>query len=83
MNLVPVICTQCGAQIEVDDISKAGVCQYCGTKFVANTENIDDVSDSVMPEKITVKIGDSKVKIIGRRKVKFAKLGSFFSLEVK
>lgn len=34
MALVPAICTQCGAKIEVDDTHEAGVCKYCGTAFV-------------------------------------------------
>lgn len=34
MALVPAICTQCGAKIEVDDTHEAGVCKYCGTAFI-------------------------------------------------
>lgn len=34
MPLVPAICTQCGAQIEVDSTHEAGVCKYCGTAFI-------------------------------------------------
>lgn len=34
MPLVPAICTQCGANIEVDDSHEAGICKYCGTPFV-------------------------------------------------
>lgn len=34
MALVPAICTQCGAQIEVDDKHEAGVCKHCGTAFI-------------------------------------------------
>lgn len=34
MSLVPAICTQCGAQIEVEDTYEAGVCKYCGVAFV-------------------------------------------------
>lgn len=34
MPLVPAICTQCGAQIEVDDTHEAGICQHCGTAFI-------------------------------------------------
>ena len=28
------ICTQCGAQIEVDETRKADICQYCGAAFI-------------------------------------------------
>lgn len=34
MSLVPAICTQCGAEIEVDDTHEAGICKYCGTAFI-------------------------------------------------
>lgn len=34
MALVAAICTQCGANIEVDATREAGICQYCGTAFI-------------------------------------------------
>lgn len=34
MALIPAICTQCGAQIRVDDTHEAGICQHCGTAFI-------------------------------------------------
>lgn len=34
MAFVPAKCTQCGANIEVDDSHEAGICKYCGTAFV-------------------------------------------------
>lgn len=34
MPLVAAKCTQCGANIEVDDAKEAGICKYCGTAFV-------------------------------------------------
>lgn len=34
MPLVPAICTQCGANIEVDDSHEASICKYCGTAFI-------------------------------------------------
>ncbi len=47
MALVPAICTQCGAQIEVDNTHDAGICKYCGTAFVIekaiNNYNIRNV----------------------------------------
>lgn len=37
MGFVVAKCTECGANIEVDDTKEAGICKYCGTAFV--TEN--------------------------------------------
>lgn len=34
MGLVSAKCTQCDANIEIDDTKEAGICQYCGTAFV-------------------------------------------------
>lgn len=34
MGLVAAKCTQCGANIEVDDTKEAGICKHCGTAFI-------------------------------------------------
>ena len=34
MGLVAAKCTQCGANIEVDDSREAGICPHCGTPFI-------------------------------------------------
>lgn len=34
MGFIAARCTQCGAEIEVDDTKEAGICKYCGTAFV-------------------------------------------------
>lgn len=34
MGMVAAKCTQCGANIEVDDTKEAGICKYCGTAFI-------------------------------------------------
>ena len=34
MKLVPAVCTQCNARIEVDPSQQAAVCAHCGTAFV-------------------------------------------------
>ena len=33
-RLVPAICTQCGAHLEVDPSQEAAVCKYCNTPFI-------------------------------------------------
>lgn len=33
-KLVAAICTQCGAQLDVDPEKEAAVCPYCGTPFI-------------------------------------------------
>lgn len=34
MGFIAARCTQCGAEIEVDDTKEAGICKYCGTPFI-------------------------------------------------
>ena len=34
MPLVPAKCTQCGANITVDDSKDAAICEFCGTAFI-------------------------------------------------
>ena len=34
ITLVPAVCTQCGAALEVDPSQEAAVCRYCGTAFI-------------------------------------------------
>ena len=33
-RLVPAVCTQCGANLEVDPNQEAAVCKYCNTPFI-------------------------------------------------
>lgn len=53
MSLVAAICTQCGAQIEVDDTHEAGICKHCGTAFITEkainkyTFNVQNASFNV------------------------------------
>ena len=35
-RLVPAVCTQCGAQLEVDPSQEAAICRYCGTPFIVD-----------------------------------------------
>ena len=37
MPLVPAICTQCGAKLEVDPNQEAAICPHCHTPFVTET----------------------------------------------
>ena len=34
IELVPAVCTQCGAKLEVDPSQEAAVCKYCNTPFI-------------------------------------------------
>ena len=34
MGLIAAKCTQCGANIQIDDTKEAGICEFCGTAFI-------------------------------------------------
>lgn len=34
LKIVPAICTQCGAKLEVDNSKDAAICPYCNTPFI-------------------------------------------------
>ena len=56
VKLVAAVCTQCGAQLEVDPNAEAAVCKFCNTPFIvekainnynvqhANIEHADNVN---------------------------------------
>ncbi|MEY8338202.1 tetratricopeptide repeat protein [Lachnospiraceae bacterium 62-35] len=62
MPLVAAKCTQCGANIEVDNTKEAGICKFCGTAFITekainnyiinNTYNIQSASLIIPPKNI-------------------------------
>lgn len=52
MPLVPALCTQCGAKLEIDSSQEAAVCPYCHTPFVTekainnyNTTNVTNIEN--------------------------------------
>lgn len=54
MALVPAICTECGAQINIDDSKEAGICTHCGTAFITEkainnyvTNNTTNITNNV------------------------------------
>lgn len=55
MPLIAAKCTQCGANIEVDDSKEAGICQACGTPF-ATEKAINYFNQSISIDKATINI---------------------------
>lgn len=52
MPLIPAICTQCGAKLEVDSGQEAAICPFCHTPFITekainnyNTTNITNIGN--------------------------------------
>lgn len=68
MALVPAICIQCGAQIEVDDTHEAGICKYCGTAFITEkviNNYVTNVTNQIYAKE--VRIVDERSKELWRQ----------------
>lgn len=66
MALVAAKCTQCGANLEVDETKEAGICKYCGTAFITekaiNNYNINNT--------VHIQSGGNVINIIGENNSK-------------
>ena len=48
MGMVPAICTQCGAQINVDNTKETAICEHCGTPFIIeNAVSKNSINNSI------------------------------------
>lgn len=58
MPLVAAKCTECGANIEIDESKEAGICRYCGTAFITqkaiNNYKIDTENVFINGENVTI-----------------------------
>jgi len=60
MALVAAKCTECGANIEVDDCKEAGICNFCGTAFV--TQKVINENHTHVTKNITKNVFGKKGK---------------------
>lgn len=44
ITLVPMVCPQCGAQIDVPVEKDECFCMYCGTKILINNDNVKNIN---------------------------------------
>lgn len=72
MALVPAICTQCGANIEVDNTQEAGICKYCGTAFI--TEKVIN-SYTIKVENASINVSGVNVDNLLKRALEFENNG--------
>lgn len=78
MKLVPAICTQCGAKIEVDPSNDAAICQYCGTAFI-----VEKAINYFNTINVNINIGSADAKEDGLSAAEtFMKFGEFCKAEL-
>ena len=46
MALVEAKCSNCGANLKVDNENKSGVCEHCGAKFITNDIIINNITNT-------------------------------------
>ena len=65
MPLVPAICTQCGAALQVESTADASICQHCGTPFITEKAiNNYNVTNNISAGVVNVYGGDSSGFVI-------------------
>lgn len=72
MGMIPAKCTNCGANIQVDETKEAGICEACGTAFITekavNNYNISNTYN-IETANITVKSVDIDARISAAEKL--------------
>lgn len=76
MALVPAICTQCGAQLEVDDTHEAGICKFCGTAFITEKAiNNYVVNNTIHVQNASINVSNVNVENLLLRAMEFEQMG--------
>lgn len=82
MSLVQAKCTNCGANIKVDDTKEAGICEACGTAFITEkviqNYNIIANTANISSENVTVNIYGKNVDALIKKGVQIIKNTHFF-----
>ena len=76
MALVPAICTQCGAKIEVDNTKEAGICEYCGTAFITEKAiNNYVVTNNINVQNASISVSGVNIENLLQRAYEFERSG--------
>lgn len=55
MGFVAAKCTECGANIEVNETKEAGICKYCGTAFITEKAiNNYNVTNNISAQTVNI-----------------------------
>lgn len=76
MALVAAKCTQCGANIEVDETKEAGICKFCGTAFVTE-KVINHYNNTINIKNATINIEGANINNLLLRASQFELNGEF------
>lgn len=78
MPFVPAKCTQCGANITVDDSKEAAICEFCGTAFVTEKAiNNYHITNNVNISNATINVAGANVDNLLLRAEQYEEQGDF------
>ncbi len=78
MALVPATCTNCGANIEVDNSEEAGICKFCGTAYITEkviNNYITNVTNTNIFNNATVTVVDDNLEKLHKTYLFYVKSG--------
>ncbi len=80
MSMIPAKCTQCGANINVDDTKEAGICESCGTAFITEKAiNNYEVTNNINVSNATININGADIENLLIRAEQYESRGDFDS----
>lgn len=76
MPFVQAKCTQCGANIQVDNTKEAGICEFCGTAFITEKSiNNYNLTNNINVAKATINITGSDIDNLLLRAKQYEEIG--------
>lgn len=78
MAIIPAKCTQCGANIQVDETQEAGICQYCGTAFITEKAiNNYNITNNVNIANATINVTGGDIENLLLRAQQYEDCGDY------
>lgn len=78
MPFVPAKCTQCGANITVDDSKEAAICEFCGTAFVTEKAiNNYHITNNVNISNATINVTGASIDNLLLRAEQYEEQGDY------
>ncbi len=78
MAMIPAKCTQCGANIQVDDTKEAGICESCGTAFITEKAiNNYNVTNNINVANATINIAGGDIDNLLIRAQQYEERGDY------
>lgn len=47
VKMIPLVCHNCGAKLDIKDGTQTCFCTYCGTKILVNNSNIKTINKNI------------------------------------